>query len=174
MRSSLHLQQCPACLVRVILIVFMIGGWWAYSCCFVGSCIDDLFYLTRSILVQLPSSFFSIRLVSVHVVDRYSCIDTTTAWKKLHFILWVRSDFHMSNSLSRAGHTFVSHVSVSRLMRHCFLGRWTCQLVSESYCFVWRCHLFHSSTYIPFRLRWHGYPIYQPLRSGRIWHKVNF
>ena len=39
----------------------------------------------RSILVWLPSSFFSIRLVSVHLVHPYSCIDTTAAWKKTAF-----------------------------------------------------------------------------------------
>ncbi len=33
-----------------------------------------------------------LNLVSVHVVHPYSSIDTTTAWKKLHFILSVRSD----------------------------------------------------------------------------------
>ena len=31
---------------------------------------------------------------------------------------------------------------LSRLMRHCFLGRWTCLLVSEIYRLVWRCRLF--------------------------------
>ena len=30
---------------------------------------------------------------------------------------------------------------LSRLMRHCFLGRWTCPPVSESYHLVWRCRL---------------------------------
>ena len=34
--SSLLLQQCPACPVRLILIVFVTGGRWPYSCCFVG------------------------------------------------------------------------------------------------------------------------------------------
>ena len=43
MSSSLLLQQCPTCLVRLILIVFMIGGWWRYSYCFVGYCHQDLF-----------------------------------------------------------------------------------------------------------------------------------
>ena len=37
----------------------------------------------------------------------------TAAWKKLCFILSVRSDFHMIDSLSIAVHTFVSHVSMS-------------------------------------------------------------
>ena len=59
------------------------------------------------------SSFFSSRLVSVHVVHPYSSIDTTAAWKKLRFILSVRSDFHMIESLSIAVHAFVSHVSMS-------------------------------------------------------------
>ena len=34
MSSSLLLQQCPACLVRLTWIVFVIGGRWPYSCCF--------------------------------------------------------------------------------------------------------------------------------------------
>ena len=38
--------------------------------------------------------FFSSRFVSVHVVHPYSSIDVTAAWKKLRFILSVRSDFH--------------------------------------------------------------------------------
>ena len=36
MSSSLLLQQCPACLVRLTWIVFVMGGRWPYSWCFVG------------------------------------------------------------------------------------------------------------------------------------------
>ena len=36
MSSSLLLQQCPACLVRLTWIVFVIGGKWPYSWCLVG------------------------------------------------------------------------------------------------------------------------------------------
>ena len=43
MSSSLLLQQCPACLVRLTWIVFMMGGRWPYSWCFVGFCHQDLF-----------------------------------------------------------------------------------------------------------------------------------
>ena len=89
------------------------GVRWPYSCYFVGCCLQDLFNIVRSILVSLPSSFFSIRLVSVPVVHPYSSIDTTTAWKKLRFILSVRSDFHMTDSLSIAVHAFVSRVLMS-------------------------------------------------------------
>ena len=48
--------------------------------------------------------------VSDHVVHPYSSIDTIAAWKKLRFILSVRSDFHMTDSLLIAVHAFVSHV----------------------------------------------------------------
>ena len=74
MSSFLLLQQCPACFVRLIWIVLEIGGGWPYSCCFVGCCFQDLFNMTRSILVQFPSSFFS---MLSH--------DTTAVWKKIAF-----------------------------------------------------------------------------------------
>ena len=40
--SSLLLQQCPACLVRLTWIVFVLGGRWPYSWCFVRCCRQDL------------------------------------------------------------------------------------------------------------------------------------
>ena len=46
MSSSLLLQQCPACLVRLTWIVFVIGGRWPYSWCLVGCCCQDLFRKT--------------------------------------------------------------------------------------------------------------------------------
>ena len=51
MSSSLLLQQCPACLVRLTWIVFVIGGRWPYSWCLVGCCCQNLFRIARSILV---------------------------------------------------------------------------------------------------------------------------
>ena len=113
MSSSLLLQQCPACLVRLTWIVFVMGGRWPYSWCFVGCCYQDLFNIACNILVLLPSSFFSSCFVSVQVVHPYSSIDTTAAWKKLRFILSVRSDFHMIDRLWIAVHAFVSRVSMS-------------------------------------------------------------
>ena len=38
MSLSLLLQQCPACLVRLTWIVFVMGGRWPYCCCLVGCC----------------------------------------------------------------------------------------------------------------------------------------
>ena len=51
MSSSLLLQQCPACLVRLAWIVFVMGGRWPYSWCLVGCCCQDLFNIARNILV---------------------------------------------------------------------------------------------------------------------------
>ena len=51
MSSSLLLQQCPACLVRLTWIVFVIGGRWPYSWCLVGCCRQDLFNIVCNILV---------------------------------------------------------------------------------------------------------------------------
>ena len=106
MSSSLLLQQCLACLVRLILIVFGMGGKWPYCRCFLGCFLHELFKM-------LATSFISIRLVSVHVVHPYSSIDMTAAWKKLRFILPVRSDYHMTDRLSIAVHAFTSCVLMS-------------------------------------------------------------
>ena len=51
MSSFLLLQQCPACLIRLTWIVFVMGVRWPYSSCFVGCCRRDLFSITRNILV---------------------------------------------------------------------------------------------------------------------------
>ena len=50
MSSSLLLQQCPTCLVRLILILFVMGGRWLYSYCFVWCCLQDLFNTARSVI----------------------------------------------------------------------------------------------------------------------------
>ena len=64
--------------VLSVLLFLEMGYHWPYSCCFVGGCFQDLFTITRSILVKLPSGVFPIRLVSVHEVDPYSKTDMPT------------------------------------------------------------------------------------------------
>ena len=49
--SSLLLQQCSACLVRLTWIVFVMGGTWPYSWCLVGCCRQYLFNIARNIIV---------------------------------------------------------------------------------------------------------------------------
>ena len=51
MSSSLLLQYCPACLVRLTCIVFVMGGKCPYSWCLVGCCRQDLFNTALNILV---------------------------------------------------------------------------------------------------------------------------
>ena len=56
MNSSLLLQQRPPCLVRLTWIVFVMGGRWPYSCCFVGFCCQDLFNIARKICIYTKVS----------------------------------------------------------------------------------------------------------------------
>ena len=70
-------------------------------------------YFSQHSCVVAVKLFLSIRLVSVHVVHPHSSIDTTAAWKKLHFILSVRSDFYMTDNLLLAVHVFVGRVLMS-------------------------------------------------------------
>ena len=51
MSLSLLLQQCPACLVHLTWIVFVMGGRWPYSWCLVGCCRHDSFNIACSIFV---------------------------------------------------------------------------------------------------------------------------
>ena len=51
MSSSLLLQQCPVCLVRLAWIVFVMGGRWPHSWSVVGCFRPDLFNIARNILV---------------------------------------------------------------------------------------------------------------------------
>ena len=84
MSSSLLLQQCPACLVRLTWIVFMMGGRWPYSWCLVGCCCQDLFNIALNILVKLRSSFFFSRLfIYIYI---YIYIYTHT-----HTHIWIKS-----------------------------------------------------------------------------------
>ncbi len=55
MRSSLLLQQCPACLVRLTWIVFVMRGRWPYSWCLMGCYSRDLFYIALTILIVFKS-----------------------------------------------------------------------------------------------------------------------
>ena len=75
-----------------------------------------------SILVKFVQVFLY-SLVSVNVVHPYSSIDTTAAFKKLRFILLVRFDFCMTDSLSVAVHPFASCVLMSVFVAETLLPR---------------------------------------------------
>ena len=74
---------------------------------------QDFFNTGRSILVQLPSSFFSIHFVSVSVVHPYSRTDTTTSWKKSCFILSDELHVHMIYNISIAVYDFARSILMS-------------------------------------------------------------
>ena len=94
------------------LMVFVVGGRTASVC-----------GVLPPGLVQYSPQPFSIHLISIHVVHPYSSIETTAAWKKLRFILTLRSDFHMTNSLSIDVHTFTSRVLMSFSVNETLLPR---------------------------------------------------
>ena len=73
----------------------------------------DLFSIARSILLQLPSSFFSICFLASMWCIRTVVLTRLLLGNKLPFILSVRSDFHMTDNLSIAIHAFASHVLMS-------------------------------------------------------------
>ena len=53
----------------------------------------------------------------------YSSIDIIAAWKKLRFILSVRSDFYMTDILLIAVHVFASRVLISFSVDETLLSR---------------------------------------------------
>ena len=85
--SSLLHQQCPACLVRLILMVL------AAILLSATSRICSKKYGTFFSSCHL--AFFAISFASVQVVYPYSSTDIVVAWKKLYVILSERSDFKM-------------------------------------------------------------------------------
>ena len=95
MNSSLLLQHCPSCLVRLGYF-----SWWVVSACSAAA-FWDAASKTRLILLAyfcvVVFQKFLILLVSVNVVQPHSSIDSTAAWKQLGFILSVRSHFYMTD-----------------------------------------------------------------------------
>ena len=79
----------PAIPHVLFVLALEMGRKWPYSCCFVGCCFQDLFNITRSILVQFPSNFFCMRFVSIHVVhlshEKSKVGDRSRGWPKSPF-----------------------------------------------------------------------------------------
>ena len=88
MSSFLLLHQCPACLVRLTLIVFVMGSRWPYSWCFVTM-------ITFTIILRL-AEFYSIifRIYIPNIVEQR--MNFKTSKNKVSFIAW-DIFFEMSN-----------------------------------------------------------------------------
>ena len=62
MSSSLLLQQCPACLVRLTWIDFVIGGRWPYSWCLVGCRCQDAACNPQQVLWYIKDIYFFLKI----------------------------------------------------------------------------------------------------------------
>ena len=111
MSLSLLLQQCPAYQVCLTWIVFVMA---------IQLLLCGMLPLGLVQYCSQHSCVIAIKLLlhtfSVHVVHPYSSMDPTTAWKKLCFILLVRSGFHMTDSQLIAVYAFPSHMLMSVLV----------------------------------------------------------
>ena len=75
MSSSLLLQQCPACLVHLTWIVFVIGGRWPYSLCLVGGCCQYLFnnaHKTEYMCFNQTDDISTLDGTSLKLVDKFT------------------------------------------------------------------------------------------------------
>ena len=88
--------------------------------------------ISSSLLLQQCPACLVLHLFPWNLPDR---IDTTAAWKKLRFILSVRSDFHMIDSLSIAVNAFVSCVSM------CYKHYYVCSCIKLCVCVCVHIHV---------------------------------
>ena len=65
--SSLLLQQCPACLVHLTWIVFVMGGRWPYSSCLVGCCrhLTACKQISSGLFKILPTNIFVFQTIYI-------------------------------------------------------------------------------------------------------------
>ena len=70
MSSSLLLQQCPACLVRLTWIVFVMGGRWPYNWCFWGVAVRTCSILLAAFLCN-TIKWFQLLLFSTNNSFQY-------------------------------------------------------------------------------------------------------
>ena len=85
MSSSLLLQQCPACLVRLAWIIFVIGGRWPYSWCLVRCCCQDLFYKFYTIFLSQMTWFKTTNADSLMKRPTFSYTNFPLGFCILHF-----------------------------------------------------------------------------------------
>ena len=101
MSSSLLLQQCPACLVRLTWIVFVVGGRWPYSWCLMGCCRqDNLSLLTLKyegqqafiglVFSQIPNIFYDLHKIYLFKIHQ---------WLMISFLLFFVLFFYYSTML---------------------------------------------------------------------------
>ena len=84
MSSSLLLKQCPACLVRLTMIVFVMGGSWPYSCCFGGVITRTCSILLAVFLCNCRQSFSPSLNDSIDILLNERGINFPTSCRRFH------------------------------------------------------------------------------------------
>ena len=143
MSSSLLIQQCPACLLRLPWIVFVVGDKWPYCCYFVGCQPPWLHQLSSQ-----HSCFTAVKLF-LHTFSERKCSASIQQYRYDNYL--VKTAFHFigqvilpsDHSQSMAVHAFASRVLMLIFVDETLSPRWvnlsTC---SKNYRWLWRCHLF--------------------------------
>ena len=72
MSSSLHLQQCPACLVRLTWIVFVMGGRWLYVGALWG--VD-----ARTCSILLAGDISTLDGTSLKLIDKFTYLGSSVS-----------------------------------------------------------------------------------------------
>ena len=103
-RLWVHLYFSKSVLVRLILMIFEIGGRWPYICCFVECCAQ---YLCSS---RLAFSLYALS-ASMWCIFRVEWIQPLLGRNYL-FILSDKSDFHMIDNLSIAIYAFARRIYI--------------------------------------------------------------
>ena len=95
MSSSLLLQQCSASLVRLTWIVFMMGGRWPYSWCFVGCCRQDLFNIARK-----TGDISTLDGTSLKLVDKFTYLGSSVSSTEKDINTWLTKAWTAIDRLS--------------------------------------------------------------------------
>ena len=111
--------SCP--LIGIVLVMCGRGPY----CGSFGGCSFQVFFFKYSSLhpCALPLSVFCIRLISAQVVHPFNSYGYACCLEKMRSILSDKSDFHITEILSIAIHTFTSSSVISfSIYYHCFRG----------------------------------------------------
>ena len=96
-RSSLLLQQCPACLVGLTWIVFVMGGRWPYRSCLVRCCRQDFFNNARNNIHKLQNKNKNLSKKNIYVL----CFDLFTRPKMPFEVMHRKEVTHSNGSYER-------------------------------------------------------------------------
>ena len=83
-----------------------------------------IFQRALTILAFFQSLFFSMRFARISMVHPWNSMDKVTAWKKVRFILSLKSDLYMTINLLTAVHTIAKRTLASLSIDKMLLQRY--------------------------------------------------